>query len=234
MATYKKDINLLAAMTKKKSRVSPLALIVPILVFVLLGAGIAVSTVYITSQTTELSLKRDDLQSYLDSPRVLDGQRQVASLKSEAERLQSLASQVRGTLYNLSSYPDLAGKDFQYIFELAGEDIELTHFSYDRRTGALHFSATCQSVRKIPIFVQSLRTCGIFSDVQYQGYVSETESVIGSPILDPVTDITTLSTYEIQEYRYEISCLVAYPVPTLPDVTGSSDDGGDNAEGGGE
>jgi hypothetical protein len=238
MASYKKDINLLAAMTKKKSRVSPLALIVPILVFLALGAAIAFSLYSISTQVANLTMQRDDLQRYMDSARVVDGQAEASSLRSQAEQVQSLATEVRGTLYNLSSYPDLTGEDFQAVFDLAGYDVELTHFTYDRRTGALNFSASCESVRRMPIFIQSLRGCGIFSDVQYTGYANDIRTETGSPILDPVSKTTTFETWEVSEYRYEVSCLVAYPAPALPPLpeapAESTDDGTATAEGGEE
>lgn len=234
LASYKKDINLLDAMTKKKSRVNPLALIVPIFVFLVLGAGIALSTFWITSQTVALTLERDSLQNYMTSSRVTEGQQEAQTLQAQVGQLQALASEVRGTLYNLSSYPDLTGEDFQAVFEMSGEDIELTHFMYDRRTGVLSFTATCESVRKIPVFVTALRDSGIFSDVQYKGYANETRTESGNPILDPVSKTTTIETWTVSEYHYDISCLVANPAPTLPALEEESAAEGDTEEGSSE
>jgi hypothetical protein len=234
MATYKKDINLLTAMTKKKPRVNPFALIIPLIVFVALGAGITVSIFEISAQTAQLTMQRDDLQTYLDSPRVANGKIEAQNLQAQANEVQALASEVKGTLFNLSSYPDLTGENIQAIYDLAGYEIELTHFSYDRRTGALSFSASCWSGRQVPYFVQALRECGIFSDVQYQGYANETHTVTGSPLLDPVTETYEFETWEEIEYHYEISCLVASPAPTLPPLGNGADAGGEPTDEGGE
>lgn len=225
MASYKKDINLLAAMTRKTPRVHPLAFIVPVLTFLGLGLLIASSVIWVTGQTTLLTLERDELQHYMDSPRVSEGQAEAVSLQAAATEVQARAAEVKGTLYNLSSYPDLSGEEFQTIFNFAGENIQLTEFNYDRRSGTLSFSASSQSVRGIPTFIAALRESGIFADVQYKGYVNGVRIETGGPVFDPITEVTTLPNIEIYEYLYQVSCLVANPTPGLPalDEAASSD-----------
>jgi hypothetical protein len=232
MASYKKDINLLGAMTQKKSRVSPFVIIVPILIFLALGTLIVFSTSWYASTMATLTIERDSLQSYLDSTRVTDSQDKAEEVRRAATEMGRRADEVVGMLYILSSYPDLGGEQFQAVFELAGDNVELADYVYDRRTGILSFSATSASVRNMPRFVQSLRACGYFSDIQYRGFVRSVHIETGEPVTNPVTEVTTITSTEIVEYRYEIVCKLVTPIPSLPPVEG--EDTGDDTGGGTE
>jgi hypothetical protein len=225
MASYKKDINLLGAMAQKKSRVSPFVIIVPILIFLMLGTLIVFSTSWYASTMATLTIERDTLQNYLDSTRVTDSQDKAEEVRLAAAEMGRRADEVAGTLYILSSYPDLGSEQFQAIFEFAGDNIELADYVYDRRTGILSFSATSASVRTMPRFVQSLRECGHFSDIQYRGYVRSVHIETGEPVTNPVTEVTTITSTEIVEYRYEVVCKLVGPVPSLPPV--ETEGGGD-------
>jgi hypothetical protein len=222
-------------MTQKKSRVSPLVIVVPTIVFLLLGALIAFSIVWYSTTMAVLTTERDTLQLYIESSRVEDSQEDAQALKAEADEMQARASEIKSTLLNLSSYPDLYGEHFRTIFDFAGYDVEVSEYVYDRRTGTLSFAAISPGVRRMPYFIQSLRDCGYFSDIQYRGYVRGTHSESGEPVIDELTDITTIPTIEVIEYRYEITCKLVAPVPSLPAVEGADGAGGDGAqEGGGE
>jgi hypothetical protein len=204
---------------------------VPTIVFLILGALIAFSLVWYSSTMAVLTTERDTLQLYIESTRVEDSQEDAQALKAEADEMQARANEIKGTLLNLSSYPDLYGEHFRSIFDFAGYDVELSEYVYDRRTGTLSFAATSPGVRRMPYFIQSLRGCGYFSDIQYRGYVRGTHSESGEPVIDELTDITTIPTFEVIEYRYEITCKLVAPVPSLPAL---ETDGGDVQEGGGE
>jgi hypothetical protein len=232
MASYKKDINLLGAMTRKKSRVSPLVIIVPIFIFLILGALIVFATFWYTSTMASLTIERNNLQSYIDSTRVTDSQDKAEEVRIAATEMGQRADEVVGMLYILSSYPDLGGEQFQAIFDFASDNVELADYVYDRRTGILSFSATSSTVRNIPRFVQSLRECGYFSDIQYRGFVRSTHLETGEPVLNPVTEVTTIVNTEIVEYRYEIVCKLVTPPPSLPPVE-TDGEGADNTTGGG-
>jgi hypothetical protein len=216
VAGYKKDINLLDAMAQKTARVSPLAVAVPVVVFLVLGVFIALGVTWYTSTTTLLSAERTSLQQYLESARLNEAQNKAEELKAQAIEMQGLAGMVKDTLYSLSSYPDLYEEHFDFIFELAGDNIELADYRYDRRTGVLSFSATSPSVRHIPYFVQGLRESNYFSDIQYQGYVKGVRTEDGEPVINATTDVTTIPTIEVTEYRYEITCKLTGPAPALP------------------
>jgi hypothetical protein len=226
VAGYKKDINLLAAMAQKTARVSPLAVLVPVVVFLVLGIFMVMGTIWYASTITELTAERDSLQRYLESARLEAAQNKSDEAKAQAAEMQALANTVKDTLYNLSSYPDLYGEHFDFIFGLAGDNIELADYSYDRRTGILSFSATSPSVRHIPYFVQSLRESSYFADIQYQGYVKGVRTEDGEPVINSTTDVTTISTIEITEYRYEITCKLAGPIPSLPPVEANEEQEG--------
>jgi hypothetical protein len=205
-------------MTPRKSRAGLLAILIPIVVFLILGALLAVGTFWYLSTMTALGIERDELKHYLDSSRVEVSHEKEEEFKGLAAEATRRAEGVKGTLYSLSSYPDLRGEHFEALFSLAGDEVEVADYAYDRRSGVMSFSATSQSVRRIPHFVQGLRECGYFSDVQYRGYVRSTSTSSGSPVIDPVTDITTIPTISIIEYRYEITCQLVSPSPALPAV----------------
>lgn len=232
MASYKKDINLLAVMTQRKSRINPLAVIIPIAVFLALGAGIFFGTIWYTTNMAELTFQRDDLKRYIESARVTNSQDNTRALRLAAEEMQLRANEVRETLYNLSSYPDLHGEQFQAIFDYAGDEIELSGYVYTRVSGTLSFSATSERVSRMPVFIQNLRESGLFSDVQYQGYVMGTRTESGTPVLDRTTDMMVTPTYTVTEYLYEVTCRVTTPTPALPPV--DTDEGAENQEGSGE
>jgi hypothetical protein len=214
-------------------------IIVPILVFLALGALIVFGAIWYTSTMASLTLQRDDLKNYVESSRVTDSQDEAQALKFAVTEMQTHAGEVKDTLYNLSSYPDLYGEQFEAIFEFAGDDIELSGYAYDRETGTLSFTAVTPLVSRMPYFVQSLRNSGLFSDVQYQGYVMGTHTETGAPVFSPTTDTTVNPVITVTEYRYEVTCRVSAPTPALPPVEtdeaeAAAEDGGEESEEGGE
>jgi hypothetical protein len=225
-------------MTKKAPRVNPLVILIPILVFLALGALVVSSAIWYTSTMTDLTFQRDDLQRYVDSSRVNDSQEEAQALKTLGQEMRIRADEVKNTLYNLSSYPDLYDEQFELIFEFAGDDIELSGYAYDRATGTLSFTAITPRVSRMPYFVQSLRDCGLFSDVQYQGYVRGTHTETGTPVMSPTTDTLIIPTIIVGEYQYAVVCRVASPTPALPPVetddTEAEGEGGEETEEGGE
>jgi hypothetical protein len=209
---------------------------VPILVFLALGTLIVFGAIWYTSTMTGLTFQRDDLKNYVDSSRVTDSQEEAQTLKFAVTEMQTRASEIRDTLYNLSTYPDLYGEQFDSIFEFAGDDIELSGYAYDRETGTLSFTAVTPRVSRMPYFVQSLRNSGLFSDVQYQGYVMGTHTETGAPVCSSTTDTTVNPVITVTEYRYEVTCRVVTPTPALPPVATDEAAAEDAAatEGGGE
>jgi hypothetical protein len=180
----------------------------------------------------DLTFQRDDLKRYVDSSRVVDSQEEAQALKSAAETMEVRANEVKDTLYNLSSYPDFYGEQFDVIFGFAGDDIELSGYAYSRETGTLSFAAVTPRVSRMPYFVQSLRDSGLFSDVQYQGYVMGTHTETGIPVVSPTTDTLVIPTITVTEYRYEVTCRVAAPPPALPPVETDEAEAAESAEGG--
>ncbi|MDR0350949.1 MAG: hypothetical protein LBH64_05285 [Coriobacteriales bacterium] len=231
MATYKKDINLLAVMRRRRPRVNPLVIVIPILVALILGSGIGLGAMWLTTRVAALTIERNDLQSYLDSRRLEDSQNQADEARREADKMTALASEVKNTLYNLSSYPDLTGEDIDSLFNFAGIATDIADFSYDRRTGTLNFTASTVSVHTMPALVQTLRGCGIFSDVQYTGYASSTASEIISTSTDEDGVVTSI-TEEVTVYHYALVCKVTKPQPFLPPTGDDTqgDTGGETGE----
>ena len=240
MARSKKDINLLDVLEgKKKIGLSRQALVA--LICIPLLALVAVATIFLfTTTITNLLEQRNGLKNYLESPQTQAAYQETALAKDQSTQMRADANALIAALQNLSSYPELYSEQYNRIFELAGYEIDLSEASYDRRTGVLKFNATAAELVSLPRFVESMRNSGLFTDIQYRGYVQTKTGIIllsdssagtsGTPNSSATAGSGTsggsgsgsgsaaqqATTYEIISYYYAIECLVAPPQPTLP------------------
>ena len=216
MSSYKKDINLLAAMRHGEQRARRITVLLPVAIFLLFGVLVLASSLWFVGTVGRLTSQRDQLHQYLESERANSSEQQADGLKAQADEMQAQANEVSGNLLNLSTYPDIYREQFTVIYSLAGEDVEISNIAYDRRSGVLSFSASSFSVRRMPEFVKSLRDSGIFADVQYEGYVLGGSPGAGS---------AAIANGEVGGYVYELRCLLIKPVPSLPPVAGDASGG---------
>ncbi|MDR3316294.1 MAG: hypothetical protein LBS98_07475 [Coriobacteriales bacterium] len=203
----KKDINLYKVATGRVRTKSRRPLVISTILIVLAGALIAFGVYYCTSTITRLALERDDLNQYLESNLTLEQYNNSFEAQNEAEAMEGFTTQIKGTLLNISSYPEITGTDYQLIMGSAGSNITITGLRYERRTGILSFRAACSDTALVPHFIERLRTQGNFADVQYRGYVQS-------------------DTGESTLYTYELECLVKKPTPTLPSIAEAASEKG--------
>jgi hypothetical protein len=199
---HTKDINLYKVATSKVRTKSLRPLITSALLALLAVALVAFGIYYYLTTISNLTLERDGLKRYLESSLTLEQYNHSFETQSEVEVMEGFVAQIKGTLLNISSYPEITGADYRLIMSSAGSDIDITGLRYERRTGILSFRAICGDTTSVPLFVERLRAQGNFSDVQYRGYVQSGKD-------------------GISEYTYELQCLMKKPQPKLPVVTGS-------------
>lgn len=204
-------------MRRGELRSRRVSVLLPVAIFLLFSILVIGSSLWFISTVTALTAQRDQLQQYLDNEQADNSGQPTDGLKLQADQMRAQANEVSGNLLNLSSYPDLYREQFTVIYSLAGEDVEISNIVYDRRGGILSFSASSYSVRRMPVFVKSLRDSGLFADVQYQGYVL---GLNGQNPLAGAGDGT------VGGYVYELRCLVLAPLPELPALPDAGNGGG--------
>ena len=79
--------------------------------------------------------------------------------------------QVTQATKNLDSYPDLTKEMIEEIVDAGGKDITVRIRQMDADTGILEFDAESQKVIDIRGYVVKLHNNGLFSEVNYTGYV---------------------------------------------------------------
>jgi hypothetical protein len=231
----RKDIDLFAVMKRRRPRVSLLAVALPLLGLPALAALVALGVLWLDGQVTTLNAERDGLRGYVEGRRLEDSRRRTGELRAQAEEMRLRADEVTGTLYSLSSYPDLTGTAIEAVHSLAGTDNELSGIVYNRRTGILNFTVVTEQLHAAPAFVQGLRKCGIFSDVQYTGYAHNARTTIdrdesgrtgaAAPTGGENRATVTGSRHEVDEYHYAVTCQVAKPQALLPPLPQDAPEG---------
>jgi hypothetical protein len=245
VARRKKDINLLDALEGKKKVGLSVNAIVGLACIPLVALVAAVAVFVLVAAIADLSGQRDQLRNYVENQQTEAASAEVASTQRQAYQARADADAVMAMLRYLSSSPDLYGEHYDRIFEMAGVEIELTNFTYDRQSGMLRFNASAAELSSLPRFVEQMRASGFFSDVQYRGYVQTTTSSAslagsGSGTSGTSGDATTsgvasayassASVPEIVSYYYSLECQVVFPEPTLPALAAQ----GEGETGGGE
>lgn len=111
---------------------------------------------------------------------------------ARAERLSDAQTELdtlsaNRVMFNL--YPVLT-RDTLVQVRACATGFTISDFTFDETTGVLGVKASSDSVNEVPAFVQRLRATGLFSKVQYTGYVSDADQVYHCTIdctLEPPT-----------------------------------------------
>lgn len=74
----------------------------------------------------------------------------------------------------VGSYPTFDSELINKIFSCTTSNITISDFNYDMTGDGVSFSAEADSVNNVPAFIVRLRETGLFDDVKYNGYASET------------------------------------------------------------
>jgi hypothetical protein len=208
MARAKKnrELNLLTALDRSRQRRETSKGKIAIIAFV---AVIAASTMlfYMHLYNNEglLIERRDTALSYVDDPGIRTQYDEALSGIQEATAAKDRAVALLSAVEAIDSYPDISADDLKKLFDIAGKKVDLSEIAYDRSTGELTFFARCSSVARVPAFIETLRSCGIFSDVNYSGYTGET--YISSQDTEETSDEPPTSATST-EYSFNVICIV--------------------------
>jgi len=221
MSQTGKDINLLSALEGRKKKALQLPLLIGIgCTCLLLGLAGAVAFGFI-SIINGMSAERDELQGYVYGEQTLSAYNEAVAAKAAAQEALARTETMKQALQALSSYPALYQEDYALVVSLTGDVIDLTDFNFDPLTGILSFEASAEAIDSVPYFIEMMRGCGRFSDVQYRGYARTEQTIV--PLSSSSSDDGTSSSesyedysYTIVGYSYSVQCLVAAPEPTLP------------------
>jgi hypothetical protein len=145
-----------------------------------------------------------------------------------ARSANAMVDAIAGALDKIKTYPDLTGAGVEKLFSLAGDTIEMSGLVYDSESGILAFSAACDSVTRIPLFIAQLRISGIFTDVTYEGYSGDSVTIPGTPILNDDGSVTSNDTVK-KQYTFSIRCLVN-PQDFDGNTEASNEEAGDGNE----
>jgi hypothetical protein len=208
-----RELNLLIALDKSKAKKGMsghqiLTIVAAILVVILLAS----LAVLFSLKMAELSDRRDELALYLNDSATQTAYDKAQQAEQRAMAMQAQADALTQSMANLATYPNLAGGGLRQVFEIAGDNVELSNIAYDGSTGILTFAATCDSPTRVPVFMAQLRMCDIFSDVNYVGYAGDILTIPGTPTIN---EDGTVSSNNIvsKKFDFNVQCLVKAPEP---------------------
>jgi hypothetical protein len=210
MARYKKtkELNLLTALDRGKRRRRPgNAAIAIIVLIVAMGAAATFFYIHTADETDKLVARRDAALSYVDNPETKAQYKEAVANLQRAQEAQDRADGIVGAAEAINTYPDMTGGDYEKLFGIAGKKVDLSNITYDRTTGILNFDAMCRSAERIPTFIASLRSCGIFSDVYYEGYSGGAYTISEERQSEEDGSVIQSQT-TVNEYSFSVTCLV--------------------------
>ena len=210
-----RELNLLLALEKSKGRTSektklPSMLRMTMIIFIMLLAVLIAFGAFFFMSSASLINEISDSNEVLQNPVYRDTFNRTEQIRIDAEEMAAQAADLAGTRDNLETFPDMKSADWKKIFRIAGGRVDMSNFSYDRRTGILSFTATTATAPRVPLFITELRASGIFSAVSYDGYAAVPRVIFGEQKIDEIGNVTISST-TIAEYSFNVNCLVKPP-----------------------
>jgi hypothetical protein len=203
-----KELNLLTALDRGRQRqkIGKGAIVVVALIAVIVAA-VALFFVYTLGETEKLTERRDRALAYVDDPEIKAQYDESLANQQEAKMAQIRSETLIGAVDAINSYPDMTGDDYKKLYRIAGGNVQLSGLNYNRSTGTLTFGATCGAATRIPLFISTLRSCGLFRDVEYSGYSGGSRTVPGeSQTMEDGTVVQTQTT--VSEYSFSVTCVV--------------------------
>jgi hypothetical protein len=234
-AKKNKELNLLVALDRGVRRHGPGRGIAAIIALIaLVAVAVAFFYLHVTKETDSLEGRRDSALAYLDDPAVQAQYDESIARQQEAKTAQQRTEALAAAADAINSYPDLGGKDYKEMYSIAGDSVDLSEIAYDRATGTLSFNAKSQSATRVPLFIAALRASGIFSDVNYVGYMGGMSTVAGEPSTTPDGEVIETEVSQM-EYSFAVTCIVntdeqRAAVATEPDEEEDEDDEGEDSE----
>lgn len=171
----KTDINFYARYEQQKKRGRKaknknLWLILPLLLVAGLMAGLAAD---ILMQNAAKNARLKSLDASIAG--MQEDYDDVSLLSYRASALGNEYAALQSSEVLMSLYPALSRQLFYTVKDCAGEAFTLDKFSYDEANLTLIVDAHAPSVNEMPRFVEALRATGLFSEVYYIGYTSDSD-----------------------------------------------------------
>jgi hypothetical protein len=216
-----KDINLLIAMDRgiKQNSGGGAQRFLPLIVVVVAVVLIVGAMTLLYLQNSNLKNHIEEIDLYLNDPVTVRAYSDSNYALTKAQAMDKKTLEVETALYIISSYPELSREVITQLFSLAGSKANIeSSIAYDTSTGLLTFVANSNTATGVPIFISQLRASGLFEDVTYQGYQETTTSSPGKSTTNPATGETTTTVVTNTAYRFSVSCLLARPTPSLPEL----------------
>lgn len=142
-------------------------LLVPGVVLGLCVVSIAGVTVW--NKVTEKKI--EDTKNWILSDSVQEQYQKATELEKKSANLLMAQKEVNQTKANLGTYQDLTDEMIAEIVDAGGKDIQVQIRDMEADTGVLEFDAESSEVIDIPGYVVKLQNTGLFSSVDYTGYV---------------------------------------------------------------
>lgn len=115
--------------------------------------------------------------SYLDDPQNLLSQQQSRQWLAKSQAVQAELRRLDDTRDALATLPVFDTGAFAHLYAAASGGVTILQMEYTEDAGVLTVSAQSASVTDAPVFVQRLRGTGLFSDISYTGYLSDTDGM---------------------------------------------------------
>ena len=130
---------------------------------------VSIAGVKVLNQVTSSQIQK--MEDWIFSDSVQEQYQQATELENKSADILMAERQVAQATKNLDSYPDLTKEMIEEIVDAGGKDITVRIRQMDADTGILEFDAESQKVIDIPGYIVKLQNTGLFSEVNYTGYV---------------------------------------------------------------
>jgi hypothetical protein len=128
-------------------------------------------------QTAQLQDDKTAISAYLNNADVKADYAAVSDAKSQIEHADKTTALLEGATKNLDGYPNLTSKQLEQITAIGKtQKTKVMSINFDKSNGAFTMNCVSESATYIPVFISGLRDCGLFTDVSYNGYKSDTVS----------------------------------------------------------
>lgn len=165
----KKDIDLLPFLKKKEKkrlRRGTTALLVAACTLVLL---LFLGAFFYLREYRAITARITSAQQYLNDTSFEAAAAQEAFLAFTSLRAQS--QYLEDIVNDIASYPVYTSAEYTTLYRLAGTEIAILRFEYAKEANTFSLTAGTNDVEALSLFVEALRESGIFSAIDYTGYM---------------------------------------------------------------
>ena len=201
-----KDINLLAALEKASGssaeavkRRNMFVLLLGAVALIVIGALLYFFTVM------GLNNEKETYLAYIDDPQIRAAYNDAREKSNVTSSMVNNAQWLQELITTIDGYPDMNTKKFSQVEDYAKKRVRIIGVEYDDTSGALTFKGETESATSVPIFVNQLRTSGLFDDVAYEGYTDHRQEQPMGTSLMPYGSIAQ-NNLVLKTYLFNVSC----------------------------